>query len=387
MPPQGDVGTLPAGTVRVGAVDQPGIDDHHVPGRHRHVHLVRMRGVRGIVRVLDGGKGRIVGVDDVVERVRPAVRAGDHPQAPVLPRRVREVQEERDLGDAAGTRDRMAPAPPVLVPEQGRPAGRLADDVPGREARVVETQSVEHRLEAGVGDERRERRVVGEGDEAPLGLPSGPVLRAGGPEGGRRECPHRLEERRGQHPRDVAVALLDEPAARRRRVPCRLVAVHSFPRCPPGCGRDGPPVPLPPDPRLSRFHDRVRIRADAVGRGSRSRHGTPSPVLRSARSPRRRAAGSLPRCLQALPGPASHRGKCLPDYARSSSQPRGFPGSRTCVLGPWASRRRCAIPRRGRWPKSRPVCAFAHSRGKSLATRAPSAIASPQPAPYAPSRA
>ena len=293
-----------------------------------------MRGVRGIVRALDGGKSRIVGVDDAVERVRPAVRAGDHPQAPVLPRRVREVQEERDLGDAAGTRDRMAPAPPVLVPEQGRPAGRLADDVPGREARVVQAQPVEHRLEAGVGDERRERRVVGEGNEAPLGLPSRPVLRADGPEGGHRECPHRPEERRGQHPRYVAVAVLDEPAACRRRVPCRLVAVHSFPRCPPGCGRNGPPVPLPPDPRLSRFHDRVRIRADAVGRGSRSRHGTPSPVLRSGRSPRRRAARREPRSGSRVRGPGATAGRSISGLRAPGNRGQGRSGSRSRPCGP-----------------------------------------------------
>ena len=203
----------------MGAVDQSRIDHDDVASAHRHVDLVRARCEGDIVRVLHFRERGVVSIDEVVERVRPAMGAGDQPQAAVLSRGIGQVEEERDLGDAVLPRDRVLPAPPVLVPEERRPARRLADDVAGRETRAAKAQAPEHVPEPGMGDERCERRVVGNRDQAPLRAPLRAVIGADRGQRGARRPPGRPERIGIQHAGNAAEAVGRESVPRRLRIP------------------------------------------------------------------------------------------------------------------------------------------------------------------------
>ena len=83
-----------------------------------------------------------------------------------------------------------------------------------------------HLLEAGMSDERRKRRVVRDGDEAPLRAPLRAVIRADGSQRVARRPYCHVQYRGVEHARHVAEAVGSELAPRCLGAPCRPTRFH-----------------------------------------------------------------------------------------------------------------------------------------------------------------
>ena len=160
---------LLAGAVAIGAVDEPRVTDQHVARAHRHSHLVRVRAIGRVVRVLIGLERVRMRRSQMVERVVAKVRARDHLEAAVLRTGVGEVNHHEQLVRAHLVARQIVPAPPILVPEERRPARRLRDQEPARPARVGRAQPAEQHQDRRAGDDVGIFGIVGEVDQRAVG--------------------------------------------------------------------------------------------------------------------------------------------------------------------------------------------------------------------------
>src|SRR5262249_3715416 len=122
----------------------------------------------------------------------------------------------------------IAPAPPILVPEQGWAVRRLTDHVARAERSFAETQALERCQRWPPGDEVGEERVGRDVDEAARRPLLGTMLRRGGIQHGAAVGAQVVEHGCVEHTADDAVPVREQ---QRSLLPCRRCrrAFHSLP--------------------------------------------------------------------------------------------------------------------------------------------------------------
>ena len=149
-------------------MQDPRIADHHVARRHRNVGLAVPAAVKRVIRIDDPGQVLAMRRRRVVQRAAVAMGARYHPEAAIGRAGIGQVDHDENLGDLAGIGNRIVPAPPVLVPEERRPAGRLADQVAGTEARVGKSEPAEFAPQRRRSDDPGKRRIIRQRHKAAL---------------------------------------------------------------------------------------------------------------------------------------------------------------------------------------------------------------------------
>ena len=227
--PQGDHRAPLAALVPVGRVQQPGIPDDQVAGPDRHVHLARRGLVGRMVGIAHGPQVVRVGLLDVpVEGMAVQVGPRDRPEAPVVPVGVDQVVHQEDLLRRGLIAAGIVPSPPVLVPEERRAAGRLADDEPRGPRGPVEPETGQGRQRRGIGHQFREEHVVEDADHAARGFLFFEMGRGLGVEQPVGNGPDPLQHIGPQYPLDHAETVSDQLVVLVLRRPYR----HGLPPAP-----------------------------------------------------------------------------------------------------------------------------------------------------------